>query len=110
MELNVYKPLIVFTVLESVTLLADSLRSFDENCASGIEPVASRIAEHLQNSLMLVTALNPHIGYDNAAKVAKQAFQTGKTLKETAVDLGLLTDSEFDEWVKPAEMTGPKAS
>jgi len=106
-ELNVYKPLIINSVLQSAGLLADSMRSFDENCASGIEPNADRIATHLQNSLMLVTALNPHIGYDNAAKVAKTAFKEGKTLKETAVELGLLTESDFDAWVQPAEMTGP---
>ena len=106
-ELNVYKPLIIHAVLESITLLGDALRSFDENCASGIEPVEQQITAHLNNSLMLVTALNPHIGYDNAAKVAKQAFNTGKTLKETAVELGLLTEAQFDEWVQPAEMTSP---
>jgi fumarate hydratase class II len=107
-ELNVYKPLIINSVLQSAGLLADAMQSFDENCASGIEPNRDRIATHLQNSLMLVTALNPHIGYDNAAKVAKTAFKEGKTLKETAVGLGLLSESEFDAWVQPAEMTGPK--
>jgi fumarate hydratase class II len=105
-ELNVYKPLIVFNVLWSVRLLTDGCDSFREHCASGIEANLPRIKDNLEKSLMLVTALNPHIGYDNAAKIAKTAHKTGKTLKETAVELGLVTAEQFDEWVKPEDMVG----
>jgi fumarate hydratase, class II len=105
-ELNVYKPLIIHNVLWSVGLLADGCDSFREHCVDGIEPNAERIRENLERSLMLVTALNPHIGYDNAAKIAKTAHKTGKTLKETAVALGLLTAEQFDEWVRPEKMVG----
>jgi fumarate hydratase class II len=105
-ELNVYKPLIIFNVLWSIRLMADGCDGFREHCASGIEPNFPRIKDNLEKSLMLVTALNPHIGYDNAAKIAKTAHQTGKTLKETAVELGLVTALQFDEWVRPEKMVG----
>jgi fumarate hydratase class II len=108
-ELNVYKPLIIHAFMQSARLLADGCRTFEEHCARGIEPNLERIASHLGNSLMLVTALNSKIGYDNAAKVAKTAHKEGKTLKETAVGLGLVTEAEFDEIVRPSEMTKPKA-
>ena len=108
-ELNVYRPVLAYNILQSIRLLSDGCNSFTKHAIAGIEPNEERIATHLQNSLMLVTALNPHIGYDNAAKVAKTAFKEGKTLKETAVELGLLSESEFDAWVQPAEMTGPKS-
>jgi fumarate hydratase class II len=105
-ELNVFKPLIIHNFMMSARLLSDGCRSFREHCVEGIEPERKRIAAHLQNSLMLVTALNPHIGYDNAAKIAKTAHKTGKTLKETAVELGLVTAEQFDLWVKPEKMVG----
>jgi fumarate hydratase class II len=92
----------------SARLLADGCRSFREHCVEGIQPNRERIRQHLQNSLMLVTALNPHIGYDNAAKIAKTAHKTAKTLKETAVELGLVTPEQFDAWVKPEKMVGKK--
>ena len=104
-ELNVFKPLIIFNVLQSLRLLADTCTHFDEFCATGIEPNAARIAEHLHNSLMLVTALNPHIGYDKAAKIAKHAHHHGTTLKAAAVALGHLTAEQFDAWVDPEKMT-----
>ena len=105
-ELNVYKPLIILNVLWSVRLLADGCDSFREHCVEGIEANRERIDENLRQSLMLVTALNPHIGYDNAAKIAKTAHRTGKTLKETAVELGLVTAEQFDQWVRPEKMVG----
>jgi fumarate hydratase, class II len=105
-ELNVFKPLLIHNFLMSARLLADGCRSFREHCVEGIEANRERIRQNLENSLMLVTALNPHIGYDNAARIAKTAHQTGKTLKETAVELGLVTPQQFDEWVKPEKMTG----
>ncbi len=107
-ELNVFKPLIAHNFLQSVRLLADGMESFRTNCAVGIEPNRERIAEHLSSSLMLVTALNPHIGYDKAAKIAKTAHKSGKTLKQTAIELGFLTAEQFDQWVRPEEMVGPK--
>lgn len=103
-ELNVFKPMMIFNFLNSARLIADSCNSFNENCAKGIEPNASRIKEHLNNSLMLVTPLNTKIGYDNAATIAKKAYKEDKTLKETAIELGLLTAEEFDEWVRPEDM------
>ena len=106
-ELNVFKPVIIHNVLESTRLLADAARSFNKHCAVGIEPNNDRIQSLMQQSLMLVTALNPHIGYDNAAKVAKAAYQGGKTLKETAVEMGLLTPEQFDQWVRPENMVSP---
>ena len=107
-ELNVFKPMMIYNLLQSIRLLADSCRSFNDHCVAGIEPNKPQIEKHLNGSLMLVTALNPHIGYDNAAKVAKKAYQENTTLKESAVALGLLTDEEFDEKVRPEKMTGPK--
>ena len=107
-ELNVYKPVMIFNLLQSIRLISDSCESFTDNMVVGIKPNMDKIDELLKKSLMLVTALNPHIGYDNAAKVAKKAFNENTTLKEAVVDLGLLTAEEFDEKVKPEEMTGPK--
>ncbi|WP_042224522.1 class II fumarate hydratase [Oceanobacillus manasiensis] len=107
-ELNVFKPVIAYNFLQSCQLLADSILSFDERCASGIEANEEEIEKYLNDSLMLVTALNPHIGYENAAKIAKKAFADNATLKETAVATGLLTEEEFDKYVNPADMTGPK--
>ena len=103
-ELNVFKPVIIFNVLNSVRLLSDACESFTDNCVVGIEANEKNIKKHLDNSLMLVTALNPHIGYDNAAKVAKKAHLENKTLKEAAVELGLLTAEKFDELVRPEKM------
>lgn len=108
-ELNVFKPVMIYNLLQSIRLLADSCEMFNEKCAVGIEPNHDAIQSHLTNSLMLVTALNPHIGYDNAAKVAKKAHAEGTTLKEAAVALGLLTEDEFDDKVRPENMVGPKA-
>jgi fumarate hydratase, class II len=105
-ELNVFKPLIIFNVLMSARLIADGCDSFRENCVVGIEPNLKCIQENLDNSLMLVTALNPHIGYDKAAKIAKHAHQNGLTLKQAALDLGLVTEQQFDEWVRPEKMVG----
>ena len=106
-ELNVYKPVIIFNLLHSVDLLTDVCRTFREHAIEGLEADEERIAEHLGNSLMLVTALNPHIGYDNAAAIAKHAHRQGLTLKEAAVALGQLTAEQFDELVRPEAMTGP---
>jgi fumarate hydratase, class II len=107
-ELNVFKPLIIHNVLQSLRLLADASRSFEQFCASGIEPNRTRIKDNLDRSLMLVTALNPHIGYDNAAKIAKKAHHDGTTLREAALALGLVTAEDFDKWVRPADMTRPE--
>ncbi len=106
-ELNVFKPVIIFNVLHSIRLLADASMSFADNCVVGIEPNRGRIAQLRDESLMLVTALNPHIGYDKAAKVAKKAHADGSTLKAAAVALGYLTDEEFDQWVRPENMVRP---
>lgn len=106
-ELNVFKPVIVFNVLNSIRLISDACDSFVDHCVSGIEANKPQIKKHLDNSLMLVTALNPHIGYDNAAKIAKTAHKNGTTLKEEAVNLGLLTAEKFDEVVRPETMIGP---
>jgi fumarate hydratase, class II len=106
-ELNVFKPVMIHNLLESVKLLTDACHSFDDNCAVGIEPNRDVIAKHLASSLMLVTALNPHIGYDNAAKVAKKALEKNITLKEAVIELGLLTGAEFDEKVRPENMVSP---
>ncbi|WP_276368113.1 class II fumarate hydratase [Chryseolinea sp. H1M3-3] len=105
-ELNVFKPLIAYNVLQSSRLLGDACVSFTEKCAEGIEPNHEVIKKHLENSLMLVTALNTHIGYENAAKIAKTAHKENKTLREVAVELGLLTSEQFDAWVKPEKMVG----
>ncbi|HLL54763.1 MAG TPA: class II fumarate hydratase [Myxococcaceae bacterium] len=105
-ELNVFKPVIIHNFLQSCRLLADGCRSFRLHCSDGIEPNSVRLKENLERSLMLVTALNPHIGYDNAAKIAKTAHKQGTTLKEAAVSLGLVTAEQFDQWVKPEKMVG----
>lgn len=106
-ELNVFKPVIAYNLLQSIQLLADASESFNNNCAVGIEPIPANIDAHLRNSLMLVTALNPVIGYDNAAKIAKHAHKSGSTLKEAALELKLLDSDAFDEAVKPETMVGP---
>ena len=107
-ELNVYRPLVIHDFLHSVRLLADGTLSFNDNCAVGIEANRGRIKELLNNSLMLVTALNPHIGYDKAAQIAKKAHQEGTSLREAAVALGFVTAKQFDSWVKPQDMVGKK--
>ncbi len=107
-ELNVFKPVMIYNLLQSIRLLADSCRSFNDHCVVGIEPNKTQIEKHLKSSLMLVTALNPHIGYDNAAKVAKKAYQDNSTLKEAAAALNMLTPEEFDEKVRPEKMIGPE--
>ena len=106
-QLNVFLPVTIYNFLQSARLLADVMDSFNRNCASGIRANRDVIAAHLNESLMLVTALNPHIGYENAAKIAKHAHRTGQTLKAAAVELGLLTAEEFDAWVKPENMVHP---
>jgi fumarate hydratase class II len=106
-ELNVFKPLIIHNVLQSLRLLGDACRNFNEFCAAGIDANRARIHENLARSLMLVTALNPHIGYDNAAKIAKKAHKDGTTLKEAALALGLVTAEDFDRWVDAKKMTEP---
>lgn len=108
-ELNVYKPVMAANVLQSAALIGDACRSFDKNCAEGIEPNHEMIQKHVDNSLMLVTALNTHIGYDKAAEIAKTAHKNGTTLREEALNLGYLTAEEFDEWVDPMKMTGLKS-
>jgi fumarate hydratase class II len=106
-QLNVYKPVILHNVLDSIELLADAVSSFNERCARGIEPNERRIREHLQNSLMLVTALNPHIGYEKAAQISLKAYREDLTLREAALKLGYLTAEQFDQWVRPEDMTHP---
>ena len=103
-ELNVFKPVIFYNTLQSIYLLADGMQTFNDKCAVGIEPIEENIGRFLKNSLMLVTALNPHIGYENAAKIAKNAHEKGLTLKESAIESGLLTEEQFDEWIKPEDM------
>ncbi|MGZ5210261.1 MAG: lyase family protein, partial [Kaistella sp.] len=105
-ELNVFKPVMAYNFLQSAQLLGDACISFNDHCAVGIEANESRIKELVDKSLMLVTALNPHIGYENAAKIAKTAHKNGTTLKEEAINLELLTAEQFDEWVKPEDMVG----
>lgn len=105
-ELNVFKPMIAANFLQSARLIGDACVSFNDNCAIGIEPNGPMIQQHLENSLMLVTALNPHIGYENAASIAKKAHKEGTSLREAAIALGLLTSEQFTDWVKPEEMTG----
>ncbi|MFM0736721.1 class II fumarate hydratase [Paraburkholderia xenovorans] len=109
-ELNVFRPMIAHNVLQSVRLLADGARSFNDNCAVGIEPNHERIDTLLNESLMLVTALNPHIGYDKAAQIAKKAHKEGTTLKASALALGYVTEQQFDEWVQPQDMVGHSAA
>lgn len=106
-ELNVFKPVMIYNFLQSVRLLADSMKMFNEHCAVGIEPIREKLNHYMNDSLMLVTALNPHIGYDNAAKIAKHAHKTGGTLKQAAVELNILSAEEFDKLVNPADMLGP---
>jgi len=105
-ELNVFKPMIIYNFLHSARLLGDACDSFDEHCAVGIEPNYPVIKEKLENSLMLVTSLNTHIGYENAAKIAKKAHKEGSSLRQAALALGLVTNEQFDEWVKPEDMIG----
>ena len=106
-ELNVFKPVMIYNLLHSIRIVGDAAVSFTDNCVAGIEANVERITSLRDQSLMLVTALNPHIGYDNAAKVAKKAFAEGTTLKAAAVSLGLLSEQQFDEWVRPENMIGP---
>ena len=106
-ELNVYKPVMAYNLLQSIRLLGDTSQSFNDNCAVGIEPNLETIDDKLRRSLMLVTALNPLVGYDNAAKIAKHAYKSNTTLREAAIELGLLTGEQFDEAVQPEEMVGP---
>ncbi len=105
-ELNVFKPLMIYNFLSSARLIGDACVSFNDNCVAGLEPNLPRIKQNLDNSLMLVTALNTHIGYDNAAAIAKKAHKEGTTLKQAALELGLLTEKQFDQWVRPEDMIG----
>lgn len=105
-QLNVFKPVMIYNLLQAARLLGDACVSFNDNCAVGIEPNLSNIKKNLENSLMLVTALNTHIGYENSAKIAKKAHSEGTTLKEAALALGLVTEEQFDEWVDPSKMIG----
>lgn len=107
-ELNVFKPVMIYNVLQSIRLIADGCNSFTDNCVVGIEANEARIEKLLNESLMLVTALNPHIGYDNAAKIAKKAHEDGSTLKEAGMELGLLTEEQFKDWIKPLDMIKPR--
>ena len=107
-ELNVYMPLLAHNLLQSIRLLADATHSFDVYCAAGIEPVLDKINEYVADSLMLVTALNRHIGYERAAQIANTAYQNNLTLKEAAVVLGVMSEQQFDQWVNPADMLGPR--
>ncbi len=106
LQLNAFKPVMIFNLLQSSRLLTDACRSFAENCVAGMEPDLERIAAHVESSLMLATALNPHIGYDNAARVAKKAHAEGVTLRQAAVELGLASAEDFDSWVQPHRMAG----
>ncbi|MBV8889676.1 MAG: class II fumarate hydratase [Alphaproteobacteria bacterium] len=108
-QLNAYKPIILHGVLESAELLAEACRSFEERCARGIEPDEPRIRQHVEDSLMLVTALSPHIGYEKAAEIAHAAHHRGLSLRQAALDLGYVTQAQFDDWVRPADMTRPLA-
>ena len=109
-QLNVYKPVMLHNVLESASLLADASRSFNDQCAVGIEPNREMIQKHLDECLMLVTALNPHIGYEKSAEIALKAYRENKSLKETAAELGYVEESDFDKWVRPEDMTHPTGS
>ncbi|MEO8666574.1 MAG: lyase family protein, partial [Ignavibacteria bacterium] len=105
-ELNVFKPMMIYNLISSARLIGDACESFNDNCVTGIEPNYETINNNLENSLMLVTALNPHIGYENAAKIAKKAHKENKTLRQASIELGLLTDKEFTEKVDPKKMVG----
>jgi fumarate hydratase class II len=105
-ELNVFKPMMIANLLSSARLIGDACVSFNDRCAAGIEPNVGNLKKNLDNSLMLVTALNTHIGYEKAAEIAKTAYKNGTTLKEEAVNLGYVTAEEFDRWVDPAKMIG----
>ena len=107
-ELNVFKPLLAYNIIQSINILADSISSFNDNCLLGLEADEAKVNEHLNNSLMLVTALNKKIGYDKAAEIALKAWREGKTLKQAAIELDYLTDQQYDLWVKPADMIGPE--
>ncbi|MDZ3990400.1 class II fumarate hydratase [Pseudomonas sp. Teo4] len=107
LQLNVFKPVIIHNLLQSIELLADGCRNFQAHCVAGIEPDAEQMAAHLERGLMLVTALNPHIGYDKAAEIAKKAYSEGKTLRAAALELKYLTNEQFDEWVRPENMLAP---
>ncbi|MDM3888209.1 class II fumarate hydratase [Pseudomonas sp. BCRC 81390] len=107
LQLNVFKPVIIHNLLQSIELLADGCRNFQKHCVAGIEPDAEQMAAHLERGLMLVTALNPHIGYDKAAEIAKKAYGEGKTLREAALELKYLTNEQFDQWVRPENMLAP---
>ena len=107
LQLNVFKPVIIHNLLQSITLLADGCRNFQQHCVAGIEPDAEQMAAHLERGLMLVTALNPHIGYDKAAEIAKKAYAEGKTLREAALELQYLSNEQFDQWVRPENMLAP---
>jgi fumarate hydratase class II len=104
LQLNVFKPVIAYNILESIRLLSDGCRNFNKHCVAGMEPDAEKMAAHLEQGLMLVTALNPHIGYDKAAEIAKKAYAENKTLRAAALELNYLTEEQFDEWVKPETM------
>ena len=108
-QLNVFKPVILHNVLESVQLLTEGCISFNDNCAVGIEPNEKRIKEHLDNSLMLVTALNPHIGYEKSAQIAIKAHREDTSLRDAALGLGFVTGEQFDKWVRPEDMIHPLA-
>jgi len=108
-QLNVYKPVMLHNVLESIQLLAEATQSFNDRCAVGIEPNEKRIREHLDNSLMLVTALNPHIGYEKAAQISLKAYREDLSLRQAALALGFVTADQFDAWVRPQDMTHPLA-
>jgi len=106
-QLNVYKPIILHDVVDSIELLGEAVRSFDERCARGLAPDERVIAEHVERSLMLVTALVPHIGYEKAARISLTAYRENLSLREAAIKLGYVTGEEFDRWVRPADMTRP---
>jgi fumarate hydratase class II len=106
-QLNVYKPVILHNLLESIDLIADGCRSFDQHCARGLEPNRERIRQHVEESLMLVTALNPHIGYEKAAAIALKAHHDGLSLRDAAIASGHVTAEQFAEWVNPARMAQP---
>jgi len=106
LQLNVFKPVIIFNLLMSARLLGDACESFDRLCIAGLEPNRVTIGRHLENSLMLVTALNPHIGYDNAARIARKSHAENKTLRVAAIELGLLSDEQFSQWVRAEDMVG----